>query len=315
MVDHPHKSTEIWNTLWGKHVLHYRNLFGSALMPLLSIMYPRNLTDSWLNKHLSGFKVTASCSNFLITCSNLVLCSTWVAWSLRFSQIINHWYLTSNLTTYPHVYCNFIWGWQHFIKKLHTRQGNYYTLQTSYQDPQWLYCQVKQFCNNGCPAKHQLDPEVRLYWKMKESLTAHDKLLLFNNHIVVPPSLKQVVLSKIHMDIERCRMRVRESVWWPGVTSQMAQMVQNCSKKAHCRKEPMLKSDLPDYPWQVVGADLFEIKGVQYLRISYRLFLLVPRGSKADNNFLQGHFKLRDVFGRDGILEVLWSDPICCSTV
>ena len=27
----------------------------------------------------------------------------------------------------------------------------------------------------------------------------------------------------------------------------------------------MLPTKLPDYPWQVVGTDLFEIKGVHYL--------------------------------------------------
>ena len=48
---------------------------------------PRNLTDSWLNEHFSGFKVTPSCSNFFSTCSNLVLCSAWVAPNTRISSI------------------------------------------------------------------------------------------------------------------------------------------------------------------------------------------------------------------------------------
>ena len=90
-------------------------------------------------------------------------------------------------------------------------------------------------------------------------------------------------------------MRVRESVWWPGVTSQMAQMVQNCevcSKEARYRKEPMLKSGLPDYPWQVIGADLFEMKGVHYVMVVDYYFPL-PRGSKTDDyNFLHGYLKI-----------------------
>ena len=156
-------------------------------------------------------------------------------------------------------------------------------------------CQVKQFCKDGWPAKQQLDPEVRLYWKVRESLTIHDNLLLFNHCIVVPPSLRQVTLSKIHMGhqgIERCRMRVRELVWWPGVTSQMAQMVQNCevcSKEACYRKEPTFKFELPDYPWQVIGADLFG----GTLPIGSRLLVLLPRGSKTDDyNFLHGYLKI-----------------------
>ena len=63
-------------------------------------------------------------------------------------------------------------------------------------------------------------------------------------------------------------MRVRQSVWWLGVTSQIQQFVEDCrecAKQAKPRKEPLLPTPLPDYPWQVVETDLCELKGVQYL--------------------------------------------------
>ena len=57
----------------------------------------------------------------------------------------------------------------------------------------------------------------------------------------------------------------QDSVWWPGVTKQMTEMIQQCSvcaKEATPRKEPLLTTPLLDYPWQVIGTDLFELKGV-----------------------------------------------------
>ena len=48
----------------------------------------------------------------------------------------------------------------------------------------------------------------------------------------------------------------------------MAQVVQQCdtcAREATPNREPLLPTPLPDYPWKVVGTDLFEIDGVHYL--------------------------------------------------
>ena len=142
----------------------------------------------------------------------------------------------------------------------------YATAQDS--DPRPVCTQVKGYCRKGWPERKQaVVPDIRPYWKVRESLTIAGNLLMFNHRIVVPPSLRNETLRKIHtghQGIERCQMRVRESVWWPGViyqTAQMVQQCQQCTKEAHYRKEPMIKPDLPDYPWQIIGTDLFELKG------------------------------------------------------
>ena len=84
---------------------------------------------------------------------------------------------------------------------------------------------------------------------------------LFNHRIVIPQAVQKETLKKIHeghQGIERCRMRVRASVWWPGISKRMEQMVlqcQVCAKAAQVHKEPLIASQLPAYPWQVVGSD------------------------------------------------------------
>ena len=87
---------------------------------------------------------------------------------------------------------------------------------------------VREYCEMGWPEKRFIKPDVMPYWKFKSSLTLHGDLLLFNHRIVIPVSLQRETLKRIHeghQGIERCRMRVKTSVWWPGVTNQIAQLV------------------------------------------------------------------------------------------
>ena len=65
-------------------------------------------------------------------------------------------------------------------------------------------------------------------------------------------------------------MRAKTAVWWPAMTKEIEERVQKCEvcvKEATPRREPLLVTPLPDYPWEIVGTDLFEWKGEQYLII------------------------------------------------
>ena len=71
-----------------------------------------------------------------------------------------------------------------------------------------------------------------------------------------------------HQGMEKCRSRIMTSVWWPFVNHQITQFVEQChacSKARVYRKEPLCINPLPTYPWQMVGTDLFELKGTHYL--------------------------------------------------
>ena len=113
------------------------------------------------------------------------------------------------------------------------------------------------------------------------SLTLNDDLLLFNNRIVVPPSLRKEALQAIHeghQGIVRYRLRAKISVWWPGITQHIAQLIDGYPVCAQCtplRREPLMATPLPAHPWQMVGTDLFEHAGHHYA--ASRLFLPLPR--------------------------------------
>ena len=111
----------------------------------------------------------------------------------------------------------------------------------------------------------------------------------------------------------RCRMRVKLSVWWPRVAHQIAQMVEQCSECARVarnRKEPMLTSLLRDYPWQVIGSDLFEWKRKCYL-VVVDYFSRYPEVIKMTTTTVTSAAviaALKSTFSRQGIPKVLRSD-------
>ena len=112
------------------------------------------------------------------------------------------------------------------------------------------------------------------YWQAQGNLTLRGNLLLHGNRIVIPASMQRETLNKLHkghQGIERCRLRARMSVWLPGMSSQIEKLVKTCS---HCtqesipRKEPLMPTALPEYPWQKVGSDMFTLNGANYVIVT-----------------------------------------------
>ena len=51
---------------------------------------------------------------------------------------------------------------------------------------------------------------------------------------------------------------------WPGISSHQGQRP-TCVKKCSPNKEPLIPTDLPDYPWQKIGTDLFFMNRANYV--------------------------------------------------
>ena len=93
---------------------------------------------------------------------------------------------------------------------------------------------------------------------------------MIGNRLVIPVSMQLDVLDRIHeahQGITKCRERAKASVWWPGLSKHLKELVNNCStciKECVNVAEPAIPSDFPHRPWQKVAAYLFELNGVPY---------------------------------------------------
>ena len=174
---------------------------------------------------------------------------------------------------------------------------------------------VISYCRHGWPNENKIASEIKPYWKARGELTVHnDTLLLYNRRIVVPKSLQRQTLQKIHtghQGIQRCRLRAKSSVWWPGISQTITDMVkicQACTKHSTPRSEPMIPSQLPDYPWQRVSSDLFQLKGAHYI-VVVDYFSRYPEVTKlsatTSNHIIEA---LKKIFSRHGVPETVVSD-------
>ena len=71
--------------------------------------------------------------------------------------------------------------------------------------------QVIAYCKTGWAQTASVSADLMPYWKVKGSLTVCEGLLMFNDYIVIPKSLRQKTMDKIHQGhqgSERCRMRI-----------------------------------------------------------------------------------------------------------
>ena len=91
--------------------------------------------------------------------------------------------------------------------------------------------QVTRFCQEGWPTNHMIKGSLRPYWCVRSELSMHNSLLLHAHRIVIPTCLQQDTPKRIHeghQGIVKCRLRARTSVWWPGISQQITEMIQKC---------------------------------------------------------------------------------------
>ena len=170
------------------------------------------------------------------------------------------------------------------------------------------------YCRNGWPAKHNIPVELRPFWQNRGLLTTHNNLLLCGPRIVIPVTLQREILSKIHdghQGIQKCRLRANISVWWPGIAKQIKDIVEHCptcTRASATKKEPLIPSELPEYPWQKLGTDIFFLNGTHYLVVVdyFSKYLeVIKLGTTTSRSVIDG---LKAMFSRHGIPETVISD-------
>ena len=167
--------------------------------------------------------------------------------------------------------------------------------------------QIMDFCEFGWPEKNNLSTPAKQYFPYKAELTVQNGLLLKGQRLVIPTSMQKCMLGKIHeghQGIVKCRKRAQESIWWPGLSKQLQDLVEQCTQCIKYREnnaEPMIATEMPHRPWQKVATDLFELNNCHYLIVvDYfsRFFEVDKLNSTTSQNVIK-HLKVH--FSRYGI--------------
>ena len=85
---------------------------------------------------------------------------------------------------------------------------------------------------NGFPkAKDDLPSELRPYHQYRDKLTTFDGVALYNDRIIIPPSLRNNVLQALHsahQGVSQMCSRADASFFWPSMTSSISEMRMRC---------------------------------------------------------------------------------------
>ena len=91
--------------------------------------------------------------------------------------------------------------------------------------------QLVTYCNTSWPNQAELPALIRPYLPVASELSVVHGLLMRGTRIVIPAVMRREILNKRHeghQGIAKTRECARQSVWWPGLSSQIEEMVKNC---------------------------------------------------------------------------------------
>ncbi|XP_077536156.1 uncharacterized protein LOC144148507 [Haemaphysalis longicornis] len=173
---------------------------------------------------------------------------------------------------------------------------------------------LKAYSMKGWPRRDQLPLNMTRYWEHRGDFTICEDLLFMGGRLVVPEALRRDIVNLLHdghQGVNRCLAVARDSVWWPGLNSQVKAAVENCPACASTRVqrcEPMIPTETPSAPWERVAIDLFHFANQDFLVVvDYRSRypeVITLRSTSADAVISA----IKSTFARHGIPVTVVSD-------
>ena len=159
--------------------------------------------------------------------------------------------------------------------QLSTRSDSLNQLRVAMQEDDVLAL-LKQIITQGWPSNvKEVPKELQPYWTFREELTMDDGLIMIGTRIVIQSKKHEAVLKLIHeghLGLNKCKLHVKETVYWPGLNDQLDKLILNCElclkySQARHRQTPnmVLGQEIPIHPWTKLATDLFHFEAESYL--------------------------------------------------
>ena len=123
-------------------------------------------------------------------------------------------------------------------------------------------------------SRESLPPEVAPFLQYRDRLSVVDGVVMFDNRMVVPAALRREVLQTLHgahQGTVSMQNRAQSCVFWPGITGDISKTRASCSICASMAPSqphmPPTEPIVPEFPFQAIVGDYFELAGTKFLVI------------------------------------------------
>ena len=168
-------------------------------------------------------------------------------------------------------------------------------------------------------SKSSLPDQLKPFWNIRDALYVQDDVIIYDDRVVVPTSLRKIVVNTLHsahQGVSMMESRARSIVFWPGMSQDIRNVreaCQQCCRNAPSQAAtPAVTPKVPSTPFECIVADYFESHGHNYLVVADRLsgwveiFESRSGSSTSSAKVLIAH--LRSFFRVFGVPEELASD-------
>lgn len=176
--------------------------------------------------------------------------------------------------------------------------------------------ELRNVCKMGWPNnKNKVNETIKFYWSKQNNIFLENNLLFYDNRIMVPSSMRIKMINLVHeshFGINKSVKRAKSLMYWPNMSQDIENVIVKCKIcekfQANNAKEKLISHELPDLPFQKVGADILEFAGYDYLVVvdyfSNWIDLVKLRSKQA----VEIIYRLKNIFAVHGIPELLISD-------
>ena len=121
---------------------------------------------------------------------------------------------------------------------------------------------VLKFCELGWPTTPTGDPNLTPFIRRKDELSLQNGCILWGARVIVPPNLRQRILSELHSShsgSSRMKELSRSYLWWPGLDKDLEDLCNSCpdclSNRASPPKAELHPWEWPTRPWHRIHVD------------------------------------------------------------
>lgn len=171
------------------------------------------------------------------------------------------------------------------------------------------------FIKEGWPAKENVNPNLKKYITLSDTLTVDNGIVLKGEAMYIPKELRKEMLKRLHsahLGYHSMVRRARNKIFWIGINQDIRQVANSCEtceqRKPRNQKQPLRQHNDGKGPWDKVATDLFKIEDKSYLIVIDYYSNYIELDKLTTTTSKQVIEKLKKQFSRFGIPRQIISD-------